>query len=200
MLSPSLFHKIFGAAFFLLTCYAQGNLAGIPSVPDFTHLPEDGVDEGFLPDFPSFVDNEMEDIILQLEYQISRLEGVLRLEGKITAAGGKIFATNGKAADFYTTVQKCKQAGGSIATPRNQGENAAILYFVKQFNKYAYLGIKESLIPGKFHSLNGAELNYTNWYLREPSGKGKEECVEMYTDGTWNDKKCNQNHLIVCQF
>ncbi|NXE48193.1 SFTPA protein, partial [Casuarius casuarius] len=125
---------------------------------------------------------------------------VLRLEGKITASGGKIFATSGKTADFYTTVQKCKQAGGSIATPRNQGENAAILYFVKQFNKYAYLGVKESLIPGKFYSLNGAEMNYTNWHLGEPSAKGEEECVEMYTDGTWNDKKCNHNRLIVCQF
>ncbi|XP_062436212.1 pulmonary surfactant-associated protein A-like [Rhea pennata] len=174
MLSPQLFHKIFGAAFFLLACCAQ--------------------------DFPSLAGNGMEDIILQLDYQISRLEGVLRLEGKITESGGKIFATSGKTADFYTTVQKCEEAGGSIATPRNQGENAAIQFFVKQFKKYAYLGIKESLLPGKFCSLSGAELNYTNWYSNEPSGKGEEECVEMYTDGTWNDKKCQQNRLTVCQF
>nr|XP_009686332.1 PREDICTED: pulmonary surfactant-associated protein A-like [Struthio camelus australis] len=164
MLSPQ-FHKVFGVAFFLLTCYAQGNPAGIPPVPGFTGLPEDGIAEAFISDFPSFDNNEMEDVILQLGSRISRLEGVLYLEGKITASGRKIFATNGKTADFYTTVQKCKQAGGCIATPGNQGENAAILYFVKQFNKYAYLGIKQSVIPGKFRSLSGAELNYTNWYL-----------------------------------
>ncbi|KFV17431.1 Pulmonary surfactant-associated protein A, partial [Pterocles gutturalis] len=125
---------------------------------------------------------------------------VLKLEKKITASGGKIFATSGKKADFDTALKECKEAGGSIATPRNPGENDAILYFVKSFNTYAYLGIKESLIPSKFQFLDGTQLGYTNWHLNEPSGKGKEECVEMYTDGTWNDKKCNQNRLIVCQF
>ncbi|NXH40527.1 SFTPA protein, partial [Dicaeum eximium] len=125
---------------------------------------------------------------------------VLRLNKMITESGGKIFATNGKKADFDATVEKCKEAGGSIATPKSPGENDAILYFVKYFNTYAYLGIKQSLIPGKFQLLNGAQLSYTNWYPNEPSGKGEEECVEMYTDGTWNDKKCTKNHLIVCQF
>ncbi|KGL85648.1 Pulmonary surfactant-associated protein A, partial [Tinamus guttatus] len=124
----------------------------------------------------------------------------LRLEEKITTSGGKIFATNGKKADFHTAVQKCKEAGGSLAAPGTEGENAAVLYLVRRYNTYAYLGIKESLIPGKFRSLGGAELSYTHWHVREPSGKGEEECVEMYTDGTWNDKKCNQNRLIVCQF
>ncbi|KFQ86158.1 Pulmonary surfactant-associated protein A, partial [Phoenicopterus ruber ruber] len=125
---------------------------------------------------------------------------VLHLEKMIKASGGKIFATNGKKADFHTTLKICKEAGGSIATPRNPGENDAILDFVKSFNTYAYLGIKESLIPSKFQFLDGTQLSYTNWHLNEPSGKGEENCVEMYTDGTWNDKRCNQNRLIVCQF
>ncbi|XP_010121602.1 PREDICTED: pulmonary surfactant-associated protein A-like [Chlamydotis macqueenii] len=151
---------------------------------------------GFLP--PS--DNEMEDIICHLEHWISRLEGVLHLEKEITASGGKIFATSGKKTNFHATLEKCKEAGGSIATPRNSEENDAILFFVKSFNTYAYLGIKESLIPNKFQFLDSTQLSYTNWYLNEPSQKEEEECVEMYTDGTWNDKRCHQNRLIVCQF
>ncbi|KAF1451249.1 Pulmonary surfactant-associated protein A, partial [Spheniscus demersus] len=120
------------------------------------------------------VDNEMEDFIRQLEHQISRLAGVLSLEKMITASGGKIFATNGEKADFQTTLKKCKEVGGSIAAPRNPGENDAILYFVKKFNAYAYLGIKESLIPSNFQFLDGTQLSYTNWHLSEPSGKGEE--------------------------
>ncbi|NXK56732.1 SFTPA protein, partial [Chauna torquata] len=200
MLSPQLFHKIWGLALFLLLCCARGNPARIHPLPGFRTFPEDGIAEGSLPGFPSLAGNEMEDVILQLEDRISKLEGVLHLEGMITASGGKIFATNGKTADFHATVKECKESGGSIAAPRNPGENAAILHFVKQFNKYAYLGIKKTLIPGKFQFLDGAKLSYVNWYSSEPSGKGDEECVEMYTDGTWNDKKCNQNRLIVCQF
>ncbi|XP_054060799.1 pulmonary surfactant-associated protein A-like [Rissa tridactyla] len=200
MLSPRLFHKILGVAFLLFPCCAQGKPAGSFPLSSFAQLPEDGIDQGFIPGFLPMVDNEVEDVIRQLEHRISRLEGVLHLEKMITESGGKIFATNGKRADFHATMKKCKEAGGSIATPRNPGENDAILYFVKSFNTYAYLGIKESLIPSKFQFLDGTQLTYTNWYLHEPSGKGEEECVEMYTDGTWNDRKCNQNHLIVCQF
>ncbi|NWV64229.1 SFTPA protein, partial [Malurus elegans] len=118
--------------------------------------------------------NENRDIIHQLEYRISRLEGVLRLNKMITESGGKIFTSNGKYADFDATVEKCQEAGGSIATPRSPGENDAILHFVKTYNTYAYLGIKQSLIPGKFQFLNGAQLSYTNWYLNEPAGKGEE--------------------------
>ncbi|XP_009864631.1 PREDICTED: pulmonary surfactant-associated protein A-like [Apaloderma vittatum] len=193
MLSPQLFHKILGIAFFLLPCCARGKPAEIPA------LLGNGMDEELLPDVLQ-VYNEMENIIPQLEHRISRLEGVLSLEKMITVSGGKVFASNGKRADFRTTVKQCKEAGGSIATPRNPSENDAILHFVKSFNTYAYLGIKESFIPSRFQFLDGTKLNYTNWHSNEPSGKGEEECVEMYTDGTWNDKKCNVNRLIVCQF
>ncbi|NXS00204.1 SFTPA protein, partial [Oxylabes madagascariensis] len=119
-------------------------------------------------------DNENGDAIRQLEYRISRLEGVLRLNKMITESGGKIFATNGKTGDFDATVEKCNEAGGFIASPRSPGENDAVLYFVKYFNTYAYLGIKQSPIPGKFQLLSGAQLRYTNWYSNEPSGRGEE--------------------------
>ncbi|XP_064518611.1 pulmonary surfactant-associated protein A-like [Pseudopipra pipra] len=197
MLSPQLFHKILGVAFFLLPVCAQGTPAGFFSYI-FKYLTGGETNEG--PISIPVADGEMGDINHQLERRISRLEGVLRLEKMITESGGKIFATSGERADFNTTLQKCKEAGGSIAAPRNPGENDAIQYFVKTFNTYAYLGVKESLIPGKFQFLDGTKLSYTNWHLNEPSGKGEEGCVEMYTDGTWNDKRCNQNRLIVCQF
>lgn len=112
----------------------------------------------------------------------------------------KILATNGKEINFETTLEACKSAGGSIATLRNKEENNAILDIVKRFNRYAYLGIKEGEVPGEFHYLDGTPLNYTNWHAKEPNGKGGENCVEMYTDGAWNDKKCNQNRLTICEF
>ncbi|XP_074855534.1 pulmonary surfactant-associated protein A-like isoform X1 [Carettochelys insculpta] len=124
----------------------------------------------------------------------------LALEGAITEVGGKILSTNGKEVSFEATLESCEHAGGSIATPRNKQENDAILGIVKRFNRYAYLGIKESAVPGQFHYLDGEPLNYTNWRHSEPSGKGGESCVEMYTDGSWNDKKCNQYRLTICEF
>uniref|UniRef100_A0A803SZS2 C-type lectin domain-containing protein n=1 Tax=Anolis carolinensis TaxID=28377 RepID=A0A803SZS2_ANOCA len=124
----------------------------------------------------------------------------LTLNGKIVITGDKLFATTEKTVDFDGTVKICKAAHGSIASPKNAKENAAVLSFVKQFNTYAYLGITEGHIPGYFNYLTGKPLNFTNWYENEPMGKGTEKCVEMYTDGTWNDKVCSYSRLTVCEF
>uniref|UniRef100_A0A8D0BHC4 C-type lectin domain-containing protein n=1 Tax=Salvator merianae TaxID=96440 RepID=A0A8D0BHC4_SALMN len=119
---------------------------------------------------------------------------------KIVLTDTKLFATNGMTADFDNMINKCTEVYGRIATPTNWKENDAIMSFAKQHNAYVYLGIIEGHVPGEFHFINGTTLNYTNWYVNEPSGKGTEKCVEMYTDGTWNDKACNHYRLTVCEF
>uniref|UniRef100_A0A8D0FBW5 C-type lectin domain-containing protein n=1 Tax=Strix occidentalis caurina TaxID=311401 RepID=A0A8D0FBW5_STROC len=45
--------------------------------------------------------------------------------------------------------------------------------------------------------MNGIPLNYTNWHPREPNGKGTEKCVEMYTDGRWNDKRYTKINIAL---
>ncbi|XP_019411083.1 PREDICTED: pulmonary surfactant-associated protein A-like [Crocodylus porosus] len=149
---------------------------------------------------PASLDTELQGILSTLRHHIAALEGVLALEGKITRVGEKMFATNGKEVDFAAVLDVCERAGGSVAAPMNEEENNAILSIVKQFNRYAYLGIKESPIPGEFSYMDETPLNYTKWHPREPNGKGAEKCVEMYTDGGWNDKKCNYYRLTICEF
>ncbi|NXJ41049.1 SFTPA protein, partial [Ciconia maguari] len=125
---------------------------------------------------------------------------VLALNGKIREVGEKILASNGKEVDFASALESCEQAGGTLATPMNEEENEAILGIVKEYNRHAYLGIKEGETSGQFKYINGMPLNYTKWYQDEPNGKGTEKCVEMYTDGSWNDKDCNVYRLTICEF
>uniref|UniRef100_A0A8C3FNK5 C-type lectin domain-containing protein n=1 Tax=Chrysemys picta bellii TaxID=8478 RepID=A0A8C3FNK5_CHRPI len=124
----------------------------------------------------------------------------LAMDGTIKTFGKKMFATNGQEVDFETTLEACKQAGGSIASPRNKGENDAVFSIVRLFNRYAYLGIKGGGIPGKFSFLDGTAVNYTNWHAGEPSDIGKENCMEMCTNGAWNGTSCNQYRLTICEF
>ncbi|NXO27529.1 SFTPA protein, partial [Cisticola juncidis] len=124
----------------------------------------------------------------------------LVLNGKIRKVGEKVFASNGKRVDFVSALQSCEEVGGTLAAPTNKEENKAIMDIVKQHKQYAYLGIRKGEVSGQFTFINGTPLNYINWYKHEPNGKGREKCVEMYTDGTWNDKKCNMNRLTICQF
>uniref|UniRef100_A0A670YUE1 C-type lectin domain-containing protein n=1 Tax=Pseudonaja textilis TaxID=8673 RepID=A0A670YUE1_PSETE len=132
--------------------------------------------------------------------RLSNFLTALTLEGKIAIVGDKLFASTGKTSVFGQTEATCQEAHGSIAAPRNLNENKAIQKIVQHYNSYAYLGIMESDQPGKFHFRNGDPLNFTNWYKNEPSGQGAEKCVEMYNDGTWNDKMCNNYRLEVCEF
>ncbi|XP_075790902.1 pulmonary surfactant-associated protein A-like isoform X1 [Pelodiscus sinensis] len=189
----------------------QGPPAGIPGLPGRDGLPgapglqgekgnpgERG--EPGPQGHPASADPELQEIFQFLKHRITSLEGVLTLEGTITEIGRKILATNGKEVNFESALESCKNAGGSIAIPRNKEENDAIWSIVKRFNRYAYLGIREGDVPGEFHDLEGNPLNYTNWRSYEPNGKGGENCVEMYTDGGWNDKKCNQYRLTICEF
>ncbi|NXO03572.1 SFPA2 protein, partial [Rhinopomastus cyanomelas] len=125
---------------------------------------------------------------------------VLAFNGRIKQVGAKILASNGKRMDFASALESCEEAGGTLACPMNDEENEALLGIVKQYNQYAYLGIKEGETAGQFNYINGTPLNYTKWHKSEPNGRGTEKCVEMYTDGSWNDRKCSLNRLTVCTF
>ncbi|MEE6488704.1 hypothetical protein FKM82_015325 [Ascaphus truei] len=152
------------------------------------------------PGTSALMDHELQFILRDLMHRITRLEGVLLLEGKMKEVGEKILATNGKEVDYEASKATCELAGGRIATPMGEEENNAILKIMKEYNRYAYLGITEGTTPGEFHYLDGSHVNYTRWRQNEPNGKGKESCVEMYTDGLWNDKNCKQYRLTICEF
>uniref|UniRef100_A0A8C5RJJ8 Pulmonary surfactant-associated protein A n=1 Tax=Laticauda laticaudata TaxID=8630 RepID=A0A8C5RJJ8_LATLA len=150
------------------------------------------------PGVPASQDPKLQKDIKKLQCRLARIEKALTLEGKIAIVGDKLFASTGKTSVFGQTEVTCQEAHGSIAEPRNLNENKAIQKIVQYYNSYAYLGIMESNESGKFHFRNGDPLNFTNWYKNEPSGQ--EKCVEMYNDGTWNDKMCNNYRLQICEF
>ncbi|XP_074011157.1 pulmonary surfactant-associated protein A-like [Numenius arquata] len=217
-------YMLAAVAAFLATCHALPKCPGVPELPGIPGLP--GKDslrgQARLPGLigpsgsllgpprrdrlpwpqgvPDSLDTELHNVLVNLKHRLCRLEGVLALNGKIKEVGEKIFASNGKEVDFASALESCEEAGGTIATPMNEEENKAILGIVKQYNRYAYLGIKEGQASGQFKYIDGMPLNYTKWHQHEPNGKGTEKCVEMYSDGSWNDRKCNLYRLTICEF
>ncbi|KAM4896994.1 pulmonary surfactant-associated protein D [Sylvia borin] len=176
-----------------VTCHALSKcpeISGLPGIPG----------RHGLKGLPDSLATKHHNALANLKHRLLRLEAVLALNGKIRKAGEKMFASNGNKTDFASALQSCEKAGGTLAAPKSEEENKAIMDIVKQHNQYAYLGIRMGEISGQFKYLNGMALNYVNWHKHEPNGKGKEKCVEMYTDGTWNDKKCNMNRLTICKF
>ncbi|XP_061490563.1 pulmonary surfactant-associated protein A-like [Rhineura floridana] len=211
MLSSQLIHIFMAAVVLLVPGDAQSTCPGaigpqgppgsngLPGMPGQRGIQGEKGDHGPA-GLPASQDAKLQHDLKELKWRITRMESALALNGKIVIAGSKLFATTERTADFDNTVRICKAAHGSIASPTNKEENDAVMSFVKEFNTYAYLGITEGHVPGEFQLMNGKPLRFINWYKNEPQGKGAEKCVEMYGDGTWNDKACDKYRLIVCEF
>ncbi|XP_013919870.1 PREDICTED: pulmonary surfactant-associated protein D [Thamnophis sirtalis] len=114
--------------------------------------------------------------------------------------GSKVFKTNGYEGNFDDLRQRCVQAGGQLAAPRNAAENDAVQKIVLLYNKSAFLGITDLKTEGTFKYLNDQPLTYANWLTGEPNNQGQENCVELFSNGKWNDKSCGEKRLLVCEF
>uniref|UniRef100_H0WYK2 Pulmonary surfactant-associated protein D n=2 Tax=Otolemur garnettii TaxID=30611 RepID=H0WYK2_OTOGA len=117
------------------------------------------------------------------------------------SVGEKIFKIVNLEKPFEEAQQMCIQAGGQLASPRSEAENAALQQLVTVQNKNAFLGMTDTKTEGKFTYPTGEALVYSNWAPGEPNNDGgAENCVEIYTNGKWNDKSCGERRVVICEF
>ena len=47
---------------------------------------------------------------------------------------------------------------------------------------------------------DGSQWDYTNWNTNEPNNQGgNEDCVHLWTSGTWNDIQCSVSYKALCR-
>ncbi|XP_029465327.1 mannose-binding protein-like [Rhinatrema bivittatum] len=153
---------------------------------------------------------ELDDLKAQfraLEGEIQTLKDNFEKQQKILffhggkRIGEKVFVTNGKEENFETAKEKCEQAGGLLAAPKNEAENTAIQEILQKDINQAFLGISDQHVEGMFKYVTGEKLAFSNWNLGEPNNsKDGEDCVEILNNGKWNDIPCSLTRLIICQF
>ncbi|KAM8924052.1 pulmonary surfactant-associated protein D-like [Pelodytes ibericus] len=118
-----------------------------------------------------------------------------------TRSGNKLYFTNGLEMNYFVGNTICTAAGGQLASPQNLEENQAILDIAVQQKRIPYLGINDLAVKGSYRYPDNNAINYSNWEANEPNNEnGIERCVEMYENGKWNDKNCNEKRLIICEF
>ncbi|XP_074855559.1 pulmonary surfactant-associated protein D-like [Carettochelys insculpta] len=143
---------------------------------------------------------DLQEQLTTLKATVSKIQKV-QFFGHAKSAGDKTFVASGAEGDFETSKASCSQAGGLLASPRNSVENRAIQELTVSHNKAAFTGIDDIQVEGTFRHLSGEAIAYSNWAAGEPNNAGgSEDCVEIYPDGRWNDKSCNEKRLIICQF
>lgn len=117
------------------------------------------------------------------------------------SVGDKIFRTANSEKPFEDAQEICRQAGGQLASPRSDTENVAIQQLITAHNKAAFLSMTDVGTEGKFTYPSGEPLVYSNWAPGEPNNNGgAENCVEIFTNGQWNDKACGEQRLVICEF
>ncbi|XP_068111593.1 pulmonary surfactant-associated protein D-like [Hyperolius riggenbachi] len=169
------------------------NGVGLPGLPGFKG-DKGSPDASLSPKFTS-----LESRVAAIERMFTTLKDAV-LFARGSSSGNKIFVTSGKTMNYMESSEICAKAGGRIATPLNADEGRAILQIVQYYNTHAFLGINDLKTEGTFRYENGESIKYSNWDPGEPNKDGEEDCVEMYTSGKWNDKKCNEPRLNICEF
>lgn len=88
-----------------------------------------------------------------------------------------------------------------IASPRNADENSAVQKIASHHGSYAVIGITDIETEGTFKYPSGELMQYSNWANNEPNNASdKEDCIELITGGFWNDMKCDNEKLIICEY
>ncbi|XP_024842347.1 collectin-43 isoform X1 [Bos taurus] len=145
-----------------------------------------------------------------LEGEVQRLQNIVTQYRKAVlfpdgqAVGEKIFKTAGAVKSYSDAEQLCREAKGQLASPRSSAENEAVTQLVRAKNKHAYLSMNDISKEGKFTYPTGGSLDYSNWAPGEPNNRAKDEgpenCLEIYSDGNWNDIECREERLVICEF
>ncbi|XP_056387420.1 pulmonary surfactant-associated protein D-like [Hyla sarda] len=146
--------------------------------------------------------------ITSLNGRLNSLQSKVEQQGKAliffkgaAAAGDKIYISQGDQANYNDAKAACTSVGGQLPIPLNEDENNAVKKIRKQYNLNSFLDINDLQDEGTFRYPNGEKIRYSNWNNKEPNNDyGVEDCVEIIEGGKWNDKNCDEKHLIICEF
>jgi len=104
-------------------------------------------------------------------------------------------------------VAACENLGGRLATIHSRESNNGVMRLI---SKNVWIGASDSEIEGEFRWLSDDSLlkqegSFVNWAPGEPNNdmfqEGPlEDCVEMRTDGSWNDLQCIVRLPFACEF
>ena len=101
---------------------------------------------------------------------------------------------------FIDAKNQCEADGAILAYPRSDVENIFIANII--FEQF-WIGINDIDREGKFVTIDGFEVSYTNWYNNEPNNVGNEDGVVINFAtalGFWNDEKTYKEFRFVCHY
>eukprot|EP00093_Oithona_nana_P001588 01588.XXX_2719_2197_1 [CDS] Oithona nana genome sequencing. len=108
---------------------------------------------------------------------------------------------------FKKAFVQCKKRQGKLPMIKSIQEQSILNQIRKNFQMQTiWLGGTDFRHEGKhvWHDKEGSRVEdgYTNWNSGQPDNwQGKEDCMEMLSNGKWNDQKCSLSigRQVICE-
>lgn len=103
--------------------------------------------------------------------------------------------------DWATARDRCVSYGYHLVHIGTKEENDWILYTANTYLVIDWwIGLNDLETEGTFKWASGEPVTYTRWASGEPNNLNNEDCVQLYPDGTWNDKTCTSPwYRYICE-
>ena len=110
---------------------------------------------------------------------------------------GKSFYKIYPAMSYAAADSQCKSDGSFLAIPRSEAENDFIASLIP--NEYIWIGINDIEQEGRYVTVDGSTISYTNWDIGQPDNSHNEDGIHIWGgDKRWNDNQVYSLIKFVC--
>lgn len=95
----------------------------------------------------------------------------------------------------------CKAKFANLATVKKQEDADGLLRALASTGSYAWIGLHDDLTKWWWTMKNISFNNhkdYSNWEMEKINISSRDRCILMKTSGTWQDRSCEEEQLLVC--
>ncbi|XP_070552386.1 neurocan core protein-like [Ptychodera flava] len=100
--------------------------------------------------------------------------------------------------NWYSARRICRRHGGDLTSIHSYRQNRLIKKFARHYGSL-WIGLNDRRRERHFRWSDGTRVNFRRWGRVEPNNKHNEDCVEMHSNGRWNDLKCRRRRRFVCK-
>ena len=90
--------------------------------------------------------------------------------------------------------------GMQLATIDSQAENDFLEDQMDAFvDSSWWMGLTDLGSEGNHYWIDGSDSTFENWANNQPNNSGNQDCVEVFTSGSWNDEDCDDQQPFACE-
>ncbi|XP_069142061.1 asialoglycoprotein receptor 2-like [Argopecten irradians] len=94
----------------------------------------------------------------------------------------------------------CKLIGGYLAEVQDDSEKNFLDTTVDQQNEHYWIGAHDAVQEGSFVWATSRQPISVNHFVHSPDNyKNNEGCIEIDSDGNWNDNDCMTTFRYICE-